>query len=257
MAKGVIMILKDHVIGEGRPLVCVPVVEKTDKEIEEAFHFLSDCPIDVIEWRVDYYEGLSSSERLLSLLQRVASVRKDKLLLITIRSKAEGGFSDLSEAEIDKILLEIASSELCDLMDVEFYQHENARELINYLHDEGVCIVASHHDFDKTPDNETMMETLLEMTAGDADIVKLAVMPKNAEDVLRLLTVTTRFHERHKSTPAITMSMGSVGAISRITGEAFGSCLTFASYDKTSAPGQLPVDTAKAQLEFVHRLLEG
>ena len=39
--------------------------------------------------------------------------------------------------------------------------------------------------------------------------------------------------------PLITMAMGGLGAVSRISGQVFGSCMTFASFGKASAPGQL------------------
>ena len=56
------------------------------------------------------------------------------------------------------------------------------------------------------------MKMLLEqMCAGGADIVKLAVMPQNMEDVLKLLSVTYEFKEENPDTPVITMSMGRWG----------------------------------------------
>lgn len=60
---------------------------------------------------------------------------------------------------------------------------------------------------------------LEKMCAGGADIVKLAVMPQNYKDVLNLLDVTAQFREENPDTPVITMSMGSLGGISRISGE--------------------------------------
>ena len=42
--------------------------------------------------------------------------------------------------------------------------------------------------------------------------------------------------------PLVTMAMGGLGAISRVSGEVFGSCMTFASVEKTSAPGQMPLE---------------
>lgn len=71
------------------------------------------------------------------------------------------------------------------------------------------------------------MKMLLEqMCAGGADIVKLAVMPQNMEDVLKLLSVTYEFKEENPDTPVITMSMGKMGMISRLCGESFGAAVT-------------------------------
>lgn len=68
-------------------------------------------------------------------------------------------------------------------------------------------------------------------------IVKLAVMPQNYKDVLNLLDVTAQFREENPDTPVITMSMGSLGGISRISGETFGSCVIFRRARKVECAG--------------------
>lgn len=59
--------------------------------------------------------------------------------------------------------------------------------------------------------------------------------------------------EEHHDTPAITMSMGKDGVISRLCGEVFGSCVTFGSHEKASAPGQMQMDDLKTVLEKIHK----
>ena len=101
--------------------------------------------------------------------------------------------------------------------------------------------MVSHHDFSGTPSFDLMASLLEQMRDADADIVKLAVMPKSMQDVCTLLSVTSDFYEKNPTIPAITMSMGSMGVPSRVMGYMFGSCVTFASEGKAaSAPGQLP-----------------
>lgn len=57
----------------------------------------------------------------------------------------------------------------------------------------------------------------------------------------------------HKLTiPLVTMSMGQLGVISRITGELTGSAMTFASVQKASAPGQINVSDMQMLLEAIH-----
>ena len=49
------------------------------------------------------------------------------------------------------------------------------------------------------------------------------------------------YEETKRTThPVITMAMSGMGAVSRISGEIFGSSVTFASVEECSAPGQLP-----------------
>ena len=52
--------------------------------------------------------------------------------------------------------------------------------------------------------------------------------------------------------PVVTMSMGGLGAVSRVSGAVFGSALTFATAGGApSAPGQLPVERVRAMLELL------
>ena len=96
---------------------------------------------------------------------------------------------------------------------------------------------------------------LEKMYHGGADIVKLAVMPQNRLDVLNLLSATESFVEEHHDTPAITMSMGKDGVISRLCGEVFGSSMTFGAAKKASAPGQMGVNDLSTVLDLLHKAM--
>jgi 3-dehydroquinate dehydratase-1 len=91
------------------------------------------------------------------------------------------------------------------------------------------------------------------MQERGADIAKMAVMPQNRRDVLTLLAATVEMTEEHPSTPVITMSMSATGVTSRLTGESFGSALTFGAAKKASAPGQIGVEELKQVLDIIHR----
>lgn len=90
----------------------------------------------------------------------------------------------------------------------------------------------SNHDFDKTPSFDEITGRLIGMKKLGADVAKLACMPNSAKDVLTLLSATEAVKSQYPDEPIITMSMGKLGAISRISGEIFGSALTFSSAKK-------------------------
>ena len=92
---------------------------------------------------------------------------------------------------------------------------------------------------------------LEQMKHSNADIVKLAMMPQDAEDVLRLLAETNRFHQRYPEQLLITMAMGKIGAVSRVSGEIFGSCVTFGAGKNASAPGQIKMEKLEEILEVL------
>lgn len=100
---------------------------------------------------------------------------------------------------------------------------------------------------------EVMHHLLYRMATAGSEIVKLAVMPNDNKDLLNLLSVTDEFHSDFPDTPIITMSMGEKGMLSRISGEFFGSALSFASLAQASAPGQLSLADLKDSLEMIHR----
>ena len=88
-----------------------------------------------------------------------------------------------------------------------------------------------------------------------ADILKIAVMPKNRQDVLTLLAATEEMERKDAKSPLVTMSMGGLGVISRCAGESFGSSITFGAAEKASAPGQLEVSELKKILDTIHKAL--
>ena len=69
-----------------------------------------------------------------------------------------------------------------------------------------------------------------------------------------LLSATCRAR-RVLSQPVITMAMAGAGVVSRLSGEIFGSALTFGSASQASAPGQISVTELRQTLELLHRSL--
>ena len=186
----------------------------------------------------------------------MAPVLGDKLFLYTFRSKAQGGGISV-DAETLEDLQELAMESGCvDLIDLEYFEEEHPVRKIKKLREGGVHVVTSHHDFAQTPEAGVMYTLLAQMYAGGADIVKLAVMPQSAGDVLALLEVTARFREEHPDVPVITMSMGKLGSISRLCGETFGSCMTFGAHKKASAPGQYEMNRLLGILDAIHESCE-
>ena len=103
------------------------------------------------------------------------------------------------------------------------------RRNIQAIHAAGKAVVGSNHDFGGTPDKADLLFRLRKMQELGADIPKIAVMPRCPGDVIALLDATQEMSGKYADRPIITMSMGKMGQISRICGEAFGSAVTFAS----------------------------
>ena len=244
--------VKGKKIGVGRPCVCVPVMGREKEGIIEEIIALTKSPVDIIEWRVDAFADYLDFNEVRNVLQTVAPHLVEKIFLYTFRTKLQGGLGNVTAEQLDDIHDIAAESGVVDLLDLEFFAEEYPVIKILRLQEKGVKIVASHHDFEETPERDVMKMLLERMCAGNADIVKIAVMPQDEEDVLRLLSVTNEFYKENPDTPIISMSMGKLGMMSRLCGETFGSCVTFAANKETSAPGQMSMGKVIEIIDFLH-----
>ncbi len=243
--------IKNKRFGEGRPLICVPVMAATKEAILEEVRELVEDEVDIVEWRVDAFEGLNSLNAIRDVLSDMQGLVQNTVLLYTFRSKEQGGECSLSYDKIYDIHQVAAESKIVDLIDVEYFQADNIDKEIRTLQKMGTKVVTSHHDFYETPSSDVISMLLNQMKHSHADIVKLAVMPQNTDDVLRLLEETNHFCKRYPGQPVITMSMGRMGCISRVSGQVVGSCVTFGAGRRASAPGQIPLCDLRKILEYM------
>ena len=246
------IVVRDCHIGEGRPKVIVPIVETTESRIlERAFEF-SRLRIDCVEWRVDWFEQCKDAHSVVSCLQKLRVALKNKLLLVTFRTKDEGGEVFLAHQEYLEFINTVIDTDCADLIDIEFFTAGNdIRELIGNAHSSGAVVVCSSHDFQKTPDKSELVSRMVKMQQVGADLPKVAVMPHDNADVLTLLSATIEMKTKYFATPIITISMGKLGVASRLCGGTFGSAMTFASAGDSSAPGQINFDVMNLVLDSI------
>ena len=253
--------------------VCVPITGQNQTEIESQALAIAATDADVVEWRFDLATALYPSvqaanahtrdaaeanidvssedaRQLQAMLARLRALLPGKELLFTIRTQRQGGsFPNDAAAYRQFCTLALASAPL-DYLDLEdTTPAEDSRALTTLAHEKGVRVIASYHDFEKTPAVEEILEKLRSLRAMGADILKTAYMPTKTSDVAALLFATARFREEDAAKHAlITMSMGEIGRISRLVGGAFGSMLTFATVGECSAPGQMPIEAVRAAM---------
>ena len=271
-------------IGAGIPKICVPIVGTAKKEILEQAAALRTVPADMAEWRIDWFENVYDFEALSDVLKELRAVLGDLPLLMTFRTSGEGGEKAIAPEAYAELNIRAARTGLIDLVDVELFTgggidpedvgraSENGpgqaytaqsagngivRRIIREAHAANVFVVASSHDFDRTPDKEELIRRLRLMQELDADILKIAVMPRCRKDVLTLLAATEEMTSVYADRPVVTMSMAGAGVISRLCGEVFGSAITFGAAGRTSAPGQMDARDLRTALELIHKASVG
>lgn len=228
--------------GQGQPKICVPIVGSCKEELMEEMGSVTLLSGDMVEWRADCYSPGGETESVMKMMGHLRKKIGDPPLLFTFRSKAEGGLGDISDDAYFALNECVIKSSKADMIDLELKRGaEGIKELIKMSRPAGVRVVLSYHNFLETPASEEILERLHMMQHLGADMTKIAVMPNNSEDVLRLLSLSQSMKEKHAKVPFIAVSMGEEGVLSRIAGGLFGSAVTYGAGLHASAPGQIAV----------------
>lgn len=248
--------VKDIAIGEGSPKICVPLVGSTIEELLQEAEYIKKLTVDIVEWRVDFFDEVDKLESVMNALTSIRKMIPKLPIVFTFRTAEEGGEREISLQDYVNLNKAVIETGDIDLVDVEvFLEESSVRSLIDFAHLHGVYVIGSNHDFNKTPTKDEIIARLCKAQEVGADLPKIAVMPTRRSDVLTLLDATLTMFEAYADRPIITMSMAGQGVISRLTGEVFGSALTFGAAKKVSAPGQVSVADLKQSLELLHNNL--
>lgn len=257
--------LRERMLGEGTPAVIVPLIGTHAEALAREAAAAASSGADVVEWRLDALlcasspdqrtdrsAGTATARMLQDLAPAAQAIRAelgDVPLLLTVRTAVEGGPLEIDETRYRELLEGLIRSDWGQALDVEELSHPGlVADLSASATAHRVALVASHHRFDTTPPAGELDLLLQRLADSGADIIKLAVMPETPQQVLDLMCSTRRAVDA-STVPVITMSMGPLGAVSRLAGTVTGSAATFAALGEVSAPGQLPVALVRSAQE--------
>lgn len=193
---------------------------------------------DVVEFRMDKAEDP---------LEQLAEYDGDLALLATNRGRAFGG--EAAEAGRVDDLSTAAAFDCVELVDVELEVVRERDEVVPAFRDGGVDVVVSHHDFDGTPDAESL-DAIFEECARYGDVAKVATLAETTGDALGMLNAVHRATSEGKRVAGI--AMGGVGSHTRVVAPLYGSRLGYAplaSDTSEYAPGQLSIRTLATMIE--------
>ena len=243
------VIVRGVSIGEGAPKICVSIVGDTIGAISAQANKIasllgeSDSSrklIDIVEWRADWMPSVADGFGL-PAVQSIRSILPDIPLIFTFRSQKEGGKQALNKDEYLMLVNQMILSGCIDIIDLELSTGDSIlRKAIDFAHQNSIKVIASNHDFHGTPSVQEMVSRLTRMEVLGADILKIAVMPQEPRDTLKLLSASIEMYKRTPC-PIVTIAMSNMGIVTRVCGEFSGSAVTFASMEQNSAPGQISV----------------
>lgn len=232
--------------------ICVPIVGPTVEDILSQVKEAVQAKVDLIELRPDMWMKCSNIYEdeyiptIVTFVEEVHSRFADIPILFTWRTIGEGGETPLCSDNYIKLLQAIVDQDLVQAIDVELFAYkEEMGSIMKQAYQQGIQTVMSYHNFQSTPDIETLHVHAERMVSVGAQVIKFALMPTTNDDVLSVLQFTKELTERYPQLPRITMSMGQLGQMTRTCGHVFGNCLTFGTLGQVSAPGQVEVEVLK------------
>ena len=220
------------------------VVSVMPKSLEEAQAIDANRYVDadIIEWRADFLP----KDEILQVAPAIFEKFAGRELLFTLRTRAEGGEIDLSAQEDVQVIKDVTQLYQPEYVDFEYFGNKDVfDQMLDFPN-----LVLSYHNFQETPEN--MMEILSELTSLNPKVVKVSVMAHTEQDVLDLMNFTRGFKTLNPEQEYVTISMGKVGKVSRITSDVTGSSWSFASLDVASAPGQISLSNMKKIREILN-----
>ena len=106
-------------IGEGVPKIIVPIVGVTKEEILAAAASFKEVRLDLVEWRVDWFEGVFDFAKVEDVLKDLRPALGDVPILFTFRTSKEGGEKAIEPEVYAELNIKAAQTGLVDLIDVE------------------------------------------------------------------------------------------------------------------------------------------
>ncbi|MFP4417451.1 MAG: type I 3-dehydroquinate dehydratase [Chitinivibrionales bacterium] len=206
------------------------IVVSIDREMSsDVLSSLSGRGASLIEMRVDcFHETVEKTVRCIERVRELSGLP----LIGTIR---ENRRTESVRLDLFRNIIPVV-----DAIDIEIDTEINS-EVIALA--QSTTVIVSEHDFEKTPDGHSLHNVVNTAMAQGADIVKIATMAQSRQDVSRLLRFT-----QDVQAPVVTMAMGELGAISRVTAPLFGSLFTYSFVADSVAPGQIPLDELAAYM---------
>ena len=203
-----------------------------NKGLDEIFDILERSDIEMAEIRLDLCPSLDDDD-----IQSLFS-GTDVPLIATCRI---AGSADMREAERR---LKVAIGAGAKYVDLELEAPAPMGKRIRRAAREcGTTLIRSFHDFDGTPDAETLAEMVTKCRIFGSDVIKVATMAHSEADVERVMALygmTYPDGRVQEEGTLVAFCMGKAGKRSRLDCLRRGAPFTYAALDESeaTAPGQ-------------------
>ena len=199
-----------------RKMAAVVGIVDSPEAVSAAKH-LPQGGVDYLEWRADFLGD---------------KIPKSPIpWIITARHPLEGGRNALPQARRRELLLSLLPS--ASLVDIEVRSLAGLSDVVACAQSNGIGVIASFHDFEKTPDASRLRDVIRRAKDAGATLVKIATRTTTPKDVSRLLDLWNGC-----TLPLAIMGMGPLGMSSRLLFANCGSALNYGWLHSPNVPGQ-------------------
>ena len=196
---------------------CAVVGIVDSSEAVSAAKRLPQGRVDYLEWRADFLGE---------------KIPKSPIpWIITARHPLEGGKNALPQARRRELLFSLLPS--ASLVDIEVRSLAGLSDVAACAQKNGIGIIASFHDFEKTPETSRLRDVIRRANDAGANVVKIATRTTTPKDVSRLLDLWNA-----TPLPLAIMGMGPLGMSSRLLFANCGSALNYGWLHRPNVPGQ-------------------
>ncbi len=186
-------------------------------EAASAAKRLPKSGVDYLEWRADFLGE---------------KIPKSPIpWIITARHPLEGGKNALPQARRRELLFSLLPS--ASLVDIEVRSLAGLSDVAACAQKNGIGIIASFHDFEKTPETSRLRDVIRRANDAGANVVKIATRTTTPKDVSRLLDLWNA-----TPLPLAIMGMGPLGMSSRLLFANCGSALNYGWLHRPNVHGQ-------------------
>ena len=221
--------------------ICLPIIKQSIPEVVEIIEQQKNN-FDMFEIWIDYVK--ENEEMIQNMLQDLSNKFAKKIIVVFRRQNAELITMPFEKRKL--IIEKLAEKNIFLDLDIE----QQIKDL-EFAKEKKAKVIASFHDYKKTPRTSALVEIIKKMEMFQPAIFKIATFCETEKDALHLLHLLLDLKEEKKD--VIVLGMGEKGIITRIFGSIWGNEITFApvSGNEQSAPGQL----TKEQLEKIFSMI--
>jgi len=187
--------------------------------------------LQCIEVRADLLQSAGCSEA--DIFKLIEAAKAAGLAcLVTLRHESQGGTFNGSESKRVQFCTDVLAAG-ADIIDLE-HGTDSSKEMLKRQ----AAVILSFHDFNSMLSVDELNELTREMEAQSPAAVKIIPTGQDLTDATRMLSWLA---EAKPDIRRIGFTMGESGAYSRILALAHGSPVTYASFGKPVAPGQVVI----------------